>query len=85
MHSPFESHMEAVKRILRYLKGSPRRGLLFRKQESRSVNVLLMLIGLDAPNTDALHQGTILMFLEISLHEEVKNNMWLLEVVLRLN
>jgi Reverse transcriptase (RNA-dependent DNA polymerase) len=31
MHSPNEEHMEAVKQILRYLKGSPGRGLTFRK------------------------------------------------------
>jgi Reverse transcriptase (RNA-dependent DNA polymerase) len=33
MHSPSEIHMEAVFRILRYLKGSPGRGIRFKKNE----------------------------------------------------
>ena len=33
MHSLGEEHMEAVYRILRYLKGAPGRGLLFSKGE----------------------------------------------------
>jgi hypothetical protein len=32
MHDPKTSHMEVVNRILRYLKGSPGRGLLYSKQ-----------------------------------------------------
>jgi len=32
MHAPNKEHMEAVYRILRYLKGSPGRGLLFIKK-----------------------------------------------------
>ncbi|RVW94907.1 Retrovirus-related Pol polyprotein from transposon RE1 [Vitis vinifera] len=35
MHSPTEEHMEAVYRILRYLKMTPRKGLFFRKTENR--------------------------------------------------
>ena len=31
MHSPLECHIEAVQRILRYLKTTPGRGLLFKK------------------------------------------------------
>ena len=31
MHSPSDMHMEAVTRILRYLKGSPGRGIQFKK------------------------------------------------------
>jgi hypothetical protein len=31
MHSPSEEHMEAVMRILRYLKGAPGRGIMFKK------------------------------------------------------
>ena len=33
MHSPNEDHLQAVFRILRYLKGSPGKGLLFTKQD----------------------------------------------------
>ncbi|XP_022889654.1 uncharacterized protein LOC111405130 [Olea europaea var. sylvestris] len=39
MHSPKEIHMEAVYRILRYLKGSSRKGLFFNKSENRIVEV----------------------------------------------
>ncbi|KAK9130140.1 hypothetical protein Sjap_010627 [Stephania japonica] len=39
MSRPKESHMEAVFRILRYLKGSPGKGLFFKKNQSRSVDV----------------------------------------------
>ena len=31
MHAPIEEHMEAVYRILRYLKGAPGKGLLYSK------------------------------------------------------
>ena len=31
MHNPGEQHMKAVKRILRYLKNAPRKGILFTK------------------------------------------------------
>ena len=31
MHSPANSHMNAVYRVLTYLKGTPRRGLFFKK------------------------------------------------------
>ena len=30
MHAPRQQHFDAIYRILRYLKGSPRRGLLFK-------------------------------------------------------
>ena len=34
MHSPREAHLEAVYKILKYLKGSPGKGLLFKKNEN---------------------------------------------------
>jgi hypothetical protein len=37
MHSPGEEHMEAVYRILRYLKSAPGRGLLFTKNEVHEI------------------------------------------------
>ncbi|KAK3006432.1 hypothetical protein RJ639_016813 [Escallonia herrerae] len=37
MHSPHEEHLEAVYRILRYLKSSPRKGLFFMKNEQRNL------------------------------------------------
>ncbi|KAK2968930.1 hypothetical protein RJ640_013461 [Escallonia rubra] len=37
MHSPHEEHLEAVYRILRYLKSSPGKVLFFRKNEQRNL------------------------------------------------
>ena len=39
MHSPFEVHLEAVYRILRYLKNTLGKGLFFKKNEQRGVEV----------------------------------------------
>lgn len=37
MHTLYEEHLEAVYRILRYLKGTPGKGLFFKKNEQRSI------------------------------------------------
>lgn len=39
MHSPKEAHLETVYRILRYLIGSPGRGLFFKINEVRNLEV----------------------------------------------
>ena len=39
MHAPIEEHMEAVYRILKYLKGTPSKGLFFKKNDERSIEV----------------------------------------------
>lgn len=39
MNNPTEEHMEAVYRVLRYLKGTPGKGLLFKKNSSRNIKV----------------------------------------------
>ncbi|KAL9420128.1 hypothetical protein AB3S75_037830 [Citrus x aurantiifolia] len=39
MHSPYVEHLEAVHKILKYLKSTPGRGLLFKKSDQRSVEV----------------------------------------------
>ena len=39
MHSPKESHLKAVYKILRYLKGSLGRGLFFKKSDSKKVEI----------------------------------------------
>ncbi|XP_038879628.1 uncharacterized mitochondrial protein AtMg00810-like [Benincasa hispida] len=37
MQSPYEEHVEVVTRILRYLKSTPGKGLVFRKHDTRSI------------------------------------------------
>lgn len=37
MHNPGEQHMNAMMRILRYLKGSPSKGILFKRNSHLSV------------------------------------------------
>ena len=49
MHDPRERHLQAVTRILRYLKNNPGRGLLFKRDEKLSLEVY----------TDADHAGSI--------------------------
>lgn len=39
MHSPHEKHLEVVYRIIRYLKSTPGKGLLFKKNKQRGVKV----------------------------------------------
>lgn len=39
MHSPHEEHLEAVYRILRYLKSAPGRGLFFKKTGQQGIEV----------------------------------------------
>ena len=39
MHATLDTHMEAVYRILRYLKGSPGKGLFFKKCEGQGVEI----------------------------------------------
>ena len=41
MNNPIEEHMEVVNRILRYLKMTSGRGLLYKKSDNRNIEVLL--------------------------------------------
>ena len=85
MHSPKESHLKVVHHILHYLKGSPGKGILFKKCGHVSVEAY----------TDADYAGSLVdiwstsgycTFLVIILsHGEVRNKMWWLDLVRRLN
>jgi len=37
MHTPTKRHLDAMNQILRYLKGSSSKGLLFKKTEDRDI------------------------------------------------
>ena len=39
MHAPYEEHLEAVHRILRYLKATPGKGLFFKKTNDKDVAI----------------------------------------------
>ena len=41
MHSPNQGHSDAVYRILRYLKGTPRKGLLYENRGHLQLNVFI--------------------------------------------
>ncbi|KAA0042161.1 Cysteine-rich RLK (RECEPTOR-like protein kinase) 8 [Cucumis melo var. makuwa] len=41
MQAPYEEHMEAVKRILRYLKTTPSKGLMFRKTDKKTIEAYI--------------------------------------------
>ena len=41
MHSPCKEHLQAFYHILRYLKGTPGMGLLFKKNNQRSLEVYM--------------------------------------------
>ena len=49
MHDPRERHLQAVDKIIQYLKASPGKGLLFKKGENLSMKVY----------TDADYAGSI--------------------------
>lgn len=61
MQTPTEEHMNATYRVLRYLKGTLDKGLLFRKSPLRKIKCIVMLIELDFLLTDDPHQDTALL------------------------
>ena len=61
MHSPKEIHLEAVYKILKYLKGSPRRGLFFKKSDSKKIEIYTDADGQDQQMKEGLLQATVPM------------------------
>ena len=66
MQAPYEEHMEAVNRILRYLETTPRKGLMLKKKKRKTIKAYttqtgqhLLLTGNLPPVTVHLY-GTIL-------------------------
>ena len=60
MHNPREQHMNAVMRILRYLKNAPGKGILFAKNvDHQSIEYILILIGPVQWMIDDLHLVTL--------------------------
>jgi hypothetical protein len=49
--------MDIVTRILRYLKGCPKKGLLYTRKEAFKVSATLMLIGVDHKMTETSISG----------------------------
>ena len=41
MHSPHEAHLEVAYRILKYLKGTPRNGIYFGKNDERRIEAYI--------------------------------------------
>nr|KYP42345.1 Copia protein [Cajanus cajan] len=41
MHDPRERHMQAVEKILQYLKSSPRKGLLFKREDKLTMKIYI--------------------------------------------
>ncbi|RVX08419.1 Retrovirus-related Pol polyprotein from transposon RE1 [Vitis vinifera] len=72
MHSPKESHLEAVYKILRYLKGSPGRELFFKKSDSKKVEIYTDAdwAGSADDRRSTLLQATVPMFGEFSNMEK---------------
>ena len=66
MYSPYKKHLEAMYRILRYLKGTPGKGLLFQKTTQQNIEADLMQIGQAPLLTGDPLQDIVIMLGEIS-------------------
>ena len=62
MNNPTEEHMEAVDRILRYLKMTLGHGLLFKKGENKDVEVFSVANWLEMPKIDDQHLDIVHMY-----------------------
>ena len=76
MHNPKERHMEAVMRILRYLKSNTGKGILFSKHEDyNNIKVYINADWADQLVIDALPQATVPLWEATLSHGEARNNM----------
>jgi hypothetical protein len=85
MHDPRSGHLEAVKRILRYLKGSPGKGLMFKSHGHLNVDGYAMQIGQVVLMIGDQHQVTVCLLGGIWFHGEVRNNQLCHGLLLKLN
>ena len=76
MHQPSKDHMEAVIQILRYLKSSPGKGLMFSKNNHLKVNGYTD-TDWEGNTTDRRSTSGYFMFVGgILLHGEVRSKRW---------
>ena len=85
MNNPTDEHLNAVYRILRYLKMTPGKGLFFERQTKRTLKFFQMLIGLVQLRTEGPPLVTAHMSGEIYLLGEAKSNQLWREVVRKLS
>ncbi|KAA0050960.1 Cysteine-rich RLK (receptor-like protein kinase) 8 [Cucumis melo var. makuwa] len=81
--APYEDHMRAINKILRYLKATPGKGLRFRKTDN-VLKLILILTGQDLLLKESLPQDTVLLCKAILLLGEVRSKELWLEAVLKL-
>jgi len=62
MHEPRERHMQAIHKILRYLKSNPGKGLLFGKEDTLTLKVYID-VGYEGFDTKRKSTSVYYMFL----------------------
>ena len=73
MHSPYEKHLEVVYRILRYLKSTPGRRLLFKKGNRRKVEMYTDVDWASSVTNIRSTLGFVIFFRAILLHGRARN------------
>ena len=85
MRAPYEDHMEAVNKILRYLKATPGKGLRFRKTDRRCIEAIQTLTGQNLLLIENPPWDTQPLCGTISLLGEARSKKLWLKGVLKLN